>query len=132
MTIDKLWEQYQHYTRDITEHGRNLGFAGFAVCWLFKSGEYRFPPVIYIALLIFVVYFIVDVCQPLLAALAIRAFTRKSEIELWRRTHSHEGDVQVPWWLDGTAFWCFIGKCVLLALGFIALFIEAIRRLGAG
>jgi hypothetical protein len=59
MTGKQLWAEYQHYTRDITEHERKLGFAGAAVCWLFKREDFTFPAVIYIALM-----FIVGMRQP--------------------------------------------------------------------
>jgi hypothetical protein len=31
MKASQLWGQYQHHTRDVTEQGRKLGFAGAAI-----------------------------------------------------------------------------------------------------
>lgn len=119
MTGKALWEQYQHYTRDITEFGRKLGFAGAAICWIFKRDDFTFPLVIYIALFFFVAYFIADILQALSAALVLKFFIQYHEKRLWRETGSIEGDIQKPRWVDWPAFGFFIAKCFLLITGFV-------------
>jgi hypothetical protein len=118
MTGRELWGQYQHYTRDITEHGRKLGFAGAAICWIFKRTDFTFPLMIYMALVFFVAYFIADILQSFLAAMTLKFFTEYHEKRLWRDTHSIEGDIQKPHWVDWPALFFFITKCVLLITGF--------------
>ena len=129
MTGEKLWDQYQYYTRDLTEHGRKLGFAGCAICWVFKNDKYTFPFLIYLALLAFIVYFISDIMQGLLGALFVRFFTEYKEKELWINTNSIEGDIAKPRWVDLPSFISFILKCMFLFAGFFFLGLELVKRL---
>lgn len=119
MTGRELWARYVEYTRDITEHGRKLGFGGAAICWIFKRDDFTFPVMIYAALIFFVAYFIADVLHPLSAALTLKFFTQYHEKRLWRETGSIEGEIHKPRWVDWPAFTFFIIKCVLLITGFV-------------
>jgi len=119
MTGKELWKQYQDYTRDLTEHGRKLGFAGVAVCWLFKRTDLTFPLMIYLALFFFVGFFMADVLQGLSGALTLKFFTQYHEKKLWLNTHSIEGDIQKPRWVDWPAQFFFIVKIVFLIIAFI-------------
>jgi hypothetical protein len=118
MTGRELWAEYQHYTRDLTEHGRKLGFAGAAVCWIFKSADFTFPAMIYLALLFFIGYFVCDILHGLSAALTLRFFTQHHEKKLWQDTGSIEGDIHKPRWVDWPAFAFFIIKGIMLVVGF--------------
>jgi len=129
MTGKELWDQYQFYTRDLTEHGRKLGFAGAGICWLFKTDKYTFPGLIYWSLLLFVTYFIFDILQGLSGVLILRIFTEREEAKLWAKTHSIEGNINKPRWVDIPAFYCFILKTVFLLGGFILIGCELLRRL---
>jgi len=129
MTGKELWAQYQHYTRDFTEHARKLGFGGVAVCWLFRDEHFRFPYLIYAALLLFVIYFICDILQSLLGALIVRIFTERAEAKLWNETQSIEGEIYKPRWVDGPAFSMFCIKAIFLTTGFVIIGFELIRRL---
>jgi len=129
MTSKQLWEQYQHYTRDITQHGRTLGFGGAAICWIFKRDDFSFPALIYAALFFFIVFFIADVLQGLSGALILKFFTQKHEARLWRETRSIEGEIQKPRWVDRPAFVFFIAKCVLLVIGFAFIGLYLLARL---
>src|SRR5580693_7962245 len=104
MTGKELWEEYQHYTRDITDHGRKLGLAGVAVCWIFRRVDFTFPIPIYAALLFFVSYFIADIFQSFIGALTVKFFTEHYEGKLWREKRSIEGEIPKPRWVDGPAF----------------------------
>jgi hypothetical protein len=129
MTGKQLWEQYQHYTRDLTEHGRKLGFAGAAICWLFKDSNFTFPTVIYLALTAFVAYFIGDILQGFLGALFVRFFTEHAEAKLWQETKSIDGEIHKPRWVDFPAFICFVLKSIFLISGFVFIACELLRRL---
>ncbi|MCB1088540.1 MAG: hypothetical protein KDM63_16000 [Verrucomicrobiae bacterium] len=131
MTGPELWQQYQHYTRDLTEHGRKLGFAGAAICWVFRDAEFKFPTLIYFALLAFVAYFLFDILQALLGALVVRFFTEHSEAELWRKSGSIEGNINKPRWVDQPAFFSFIIKNICLCTGFVMIALELLSRLNA-
>ena len=127
MKTKELWEQYQHYTRDLTEHGRKLGFAGAAICWIFKRDDFTFPLMIYAALLFFVAFFIADVLQSLCAAFVVKFFTEYHEGKMWREQKSLDGDINKPRWVDWPAFALFIAKCFLVIFGFdfIGLYLAA-------
>ena len=73
------------YTKDVTAHARNLGFAGVAVCWLFKTDKWTFPDWIYWALLAFVAYFIFDILQALSGAFMLKRFLEKHEEMMWEQ-----------------------------------------------
>ena len=119
MTGRDLWASYREYTRDITEHGRKLGFAGVAICWFFKRADLTFPITIYCSLFFFVAYFIADILHPFTAALILKYFTEYHERRLWRETNSIEGEIKKPRWVDWPAFVFFIIKCVLLVTAFL-------------
>jgi len=129
MTGKELWEQYQHYTRDITEHGRKLGFGGAALCWIFKRNDFTFPLMIYAALLFFILYFIADILQSLTAALVIKFFTERQEAKMWRETKTIDGDIQKPRWVDAPALLFFSAKCVLLVAAFMFICLYLVARL---
>jgi hypothetical protein len=119
MKISELWQSYQGYTRDLTDHARKLGFAGAAICWFFKTPQVTFPPLIYWALISIVGYFIADVLQSLSGALVTKRFTEKKEFELLQQAGTVEGDVEKPRWLDWPAYSFFLVKSALLLIGFL-------------
>jgi hypothetical protein len=118
MTGRKLWAEYQHYTRDLTQHERKLGFAGAAICWFFKRDDLTFPLLIYIALIFFIAYFIADILHYVSAALVLRFFIQYHEKKLFRETGKIEGDIIKPRWVDYPAFIFFIIKGVFLVFAF--------------
>ena len=120
-----LWAQYQHYTRDLTEHGRKLGFAGVAICWVFKKDDFTFPRLIYAALLCFILYFITDILQAFRGAMAVKYFTEGQEDKLWKETGSIEGEIDKPLAVDRAAFLFFKIKIyvILAAFGCIGMYL---------
>jgi hypothetical protein len=121
MSGRELWAQYQLYTRDITEHGRKIGFAGCALCWVLRRDDLTFPLMIYAALLFFVGYFIADILQGVSGALMLKHFTEYHESKLFKETGSIEGDIKKPRWVDLPSHICFLIKCLLLMAGFISI-----------
>lgn len=119
MTGKEHWVNYREYTRDMTKHGRKLGFAGAIICWIFRRSDFTFPLIIYTALFFFVAYFIADILHALSAALTLKFWIRHNEIKLHRETGSIEGDIPKPPWVDWPAFTFFIIKCLLLIIGFV-------------
>jgi len=118
MTGNQLWAEYKNYTNDLTQHERKLGFAGAAICWIFKREDLTFPVTIYLALVFFVAYFIADILHYVSAALVLRFFTQYHEKKLFIATGSIEGDIAKPRWVDWPAFTFFIIKGVLLVIAF--------------
>src|ERR1700689_3458905 len=103
MTGKELWSSYREYTRDITEHGRTLGFAGAGLCWFFKREDFTFPAIIYLALFFLVAFFIADILHSFTAALMLKFFTEYHERRMWIATKSIEGEIQKPRWVDWPA-----------------------------
>lgn len=115
----EVWGQYKSYTRDITEFSRKLGFAGVATCWVLKSADDSLPGYVLWALGFFVLFFISDILQGLVAALVLRRWIRSEEIELHRMTGKIEGEYNKPQWLDYPAFTLFLLKVSFLLIGFL-------------
>ena len=121
MKTEVIWNQYQDYTNNLTEHSRKLAFAGAAICWFFKTPDVTFPPMIYWSLALFVGYFIADVLHYMSGAIMLRWFVQKAEFKLYQETGSIVGDIDKPRWIDWPATTFFLIKCFLLmgAFGFI-------------
>lgn len=122
MKTDKLWETYQHYSRDLTEHARKLAFAAAAICWFFKSPRITFPPAVMACLSLLVLFFILDVIHHLWGATRLRRFLRRKEAELYKRTGTVSGEIEVPRSLDDPIFYVFVAKslALLTSFGFLA------------
>jgi hypothetical protein len=118
MKGELLWEQYQEYTKDVTEQGRKLGFGGVAICWLFKLDDFTFPILIYWALVFLIAFFITDLLQPFIGSLILRFFTQNQEAKAWRDTNSIEGEILKPRWVDRPAFIIFFVKVGSLFCGY--------------
>ncbi len=130
MKTEELWSQYQGYTRDLTEHSRKLGFAGIAICWLFRSSSFTFPPMIYMALVFFVAYFICDIFHYLVSAVLTKNYVEKEELILLQETGSIAGDVPKPRWIDWPAYGFFLAKAGCLIIAFLFIGFELAWRLG--
>ena len=129
MTTEKLWSQYQHYTRELTEHSRKLAFACAAICWFFKTPEITFPPKILWSLGLLVLFFLLDVLHYLTGSIVYRVFTHRQEQHLLRKTGSYVGEVDVPRSLDRAPFTLFVAKSLALLASFAALASEFYSRI---
>jgi hypothetical protein len=137
MKLSEIWKQYQHYTRDLTEHSRKLAFGTAAICWFFKSDQATFPTMIMLSLLYVILYFLADVLQYLTGAIRYSKFARKEEIKYWTERENWDDvgipdiDIEVPEGLDKPVFYLFITKFIFLILSFCFLIAEFVRRLSA-
>jgi|SRR5437016_12811974 len=129
MTTEKLWEQYQYYTRDLTEHSRKLAFAVAAICWFFKTPDITFPPAIFWSLALLVCFFVFDVLQYSTGAFTVRLFLEYHEKLHYEKTHTELSEVPKPRWVDYPATFCFIVKTLFLLASFAALGTEFYYRL---
>ena len=116
-----LWKSYDFYTSELTKHARQLGFAGIAVCWLFRSSEGAFPGFVLVGLLAFVGFFASDVLQYYGAAILLRFWTQREESRKHDETGTIEGEYLKPRWVDRLPFLLFNLKIFLLLGGFFAL-----------
>src|SRR6266550_2602676 len=103
MTTEKLWEQYQHYTGDLTEHSRKLAFAVAAICWFFKTPEITFPPAILWSLALLVCFFVFDVLHYFVSALVVKFFIEYHEEAHLKKTGELPKKIFKPRWVDRPA-----------------------------
>lgn len=129
MKNEDLWRSYKEYTEETTKHARQLGFAGAAICWFFRYDDATFPPLISLALLVFVVYFALDVAQYVVAAKQIRDWTRGEENRRFRESGTIDGEYEKPEELDTWPYRLFALKLGALTAAFGTLGIEFISRL---
>lgn len=119
MTNQEAWAQYKEYSQTTSEIARKFAFAGVAICWFFKSEENKFPDMVLFALILLVVFFLLDLLQYLVSSFIYKNWIRKEEIKRWEQTGKIEGDYYNPTWIDIPAFIFFIGKVFVLLTAFI-------------
>jgi hypothetical protein len=129
--LSELWTEYRDYTKDFTEHGRKLGFAGAAVCWLFRGADFTFPFVIYAALLAFVGFFSCDMIQMFVAAFSRRVVGHSEEEKIKDAggVLTSEAMIPFPRWIDKAPFGFFVAKGFFLLLGFGFIAFELLVKL---
>lgn len=125
----ELWKSYSEYTSEATKQARQLAFGGTAICWFFRSAEVTFPPLIALAMLVFILYFAVDAVQYITAALQLRRWTRGEENRQWNESGTIDGQYDKPVELDAWPFRLFALKLATLFAAFGTLGAELIRRL---
>jgi hypothetical protein len=129
MKTEKLWDDYQYYTRDVTENSRRLAFAVAAICWFFRTPESTFPPAILWSLALLVCFFISDVLQYLSAAFTLRRFLEHQEEKHLSKQGELPQKVTKPRWVDYPATLFFIVKTCFLLGSFAALGMEFFWRI---
>jgi len=129
MTTAKLWEEYQHYTRDLTEHSRKLAFAVAAICWFFKTPEITFPPAILWSLALLVCFFVFDVLHYFVGAFTVRFFLEYHEKAHFENTGDLLQEISKPRWVDRPATFFFVTKTLFLLSSFVALATEFYYRI---
>ena len=77
----------------------------------------------------FVLYFVLDAIQYIVAAIQIRRYTRREEERKWKESGTIDGEYHTPAKLDNWPFRLFVAKLVVLLAAFATLGTEFIRRL---
>ncbi len=133
VTHEKIWASQKEYSIELTKHARQIGFAGFAVAWLFRdpsSGAMSLP--VLSALGSLSGFFVLDLLQYLVGAVLLRLWIHGEERKrIDANQPISEGDYSPPKWLDVPAFalWCI--KLGLLILGFGFLGFEVLQQVSA-
>jgi len=123
-----LWEQYQQYTKTLTDHSRKLAFAGAAICWFFKTPEITFPNLILKALGLIVLFFLFDILHYLLGAIMVGVWTRRQEVKAWKREQKIPDELDKPAWLDLPSQIFFGAKILVLIIAFSLIGLEFYQR----
>jgi hypothetical protein len=129
MTTEKLWDQYQDYTRDLTEHSRKLAFAVAAICWFFRTPQITFPPAILWSLALLICFFVLDVLHYFIGAFFVRLFLEHHEKAHYEKTGTELKEIPKPRWVDYPATFFFITKTLVLLSSFVALGTEFYYRI---
>jgi len=128
-SVGEAWkDSVVSYTRDLTEHGRRLGFAGFAVAWILRVGDFSFPLPVLLGMMLLCAFFLLDIIQYWRAATRNRVWLLKEEAErgLEGDFTARPGDLDTPIWrLWKAKLWALV-----LAYAFIGT--ELLRRAIAG
>ncbi len=131
MKISEHWASYVTYTADLSEASRKAAFAGVAVCWLMRTGEFVFPARIQWALAAIVGFLFVDLLQLYLAGFIHRLWLRCEEQRRQRGGRPLvDEDLAKPDWIDRPTFALFNVKIILLAMGYGLVGIEVWNRAG--
>ena len=129
MKNEAVWASYREYTIELTKHARQMGFAGIAVCWLFREpgGDMSLPVVGALGLL--TLFFVADAAQYLVGAVQLKRWMESEEERFQNIRGTIEGDYAIPKALDRPTFALWSLKLVLLLVGFGLLGVEAVRQM---
>ncbi len=84
MTIDDLWVRYRAYVSEINEICRKFAFSGVAIIWVAKPDDQSLPFILKAALLLIVIFLILDLTHQ-----ALGACLKKLQAEGEERSHAH-------------------------------------------
>lgn len=123
MKLSEIWNIHHDLTVSASNIARQLGFAGIAICYLFKSEPLEFPRIILISLSFFIAYFIFDLFQFTVTSVKYHKYAIDRERELQRRDKDLEkAEVEpYPRNLNNFPFIFFYSKFVFLFIGFLVL-----------
>jgi hypothetical protein len=122
MTNSEAWEKVIEYTSILSDNLRKLGFAAVAICWVFRSPEFLFPPAIIMSFAFTVIYFIFDILQYYVAAVVRRTWLYSEEEKRLKKNEPIDtGNYVMEKRLDYPAFvlWNVKTISLLVAYGFI-------------
>lgn len=128
-TLEELWKVRDGMAKESTESCRKLGFSAGAICWLFKSGDYSFPLLIYWSLLFLVLFFLFDVLQFFISSLLYSAYVRRLEVISAPSGDDFEGVDGVPQWLNMPAMVLYMLKTVSLFACYLFIIVEIVRKI---
>lgn len=131
MKLTEVWSTYEEYTKELTQHSRKLGFTGVAVCWLLRTEAFDFPAPVLWALLLIVIFFVLDACQyGIGAVIHYRLASRtEDEAEVEGVRELRDLDVEKRKGFDRLPRLLFIIKLAALSTSYFILLIQIIDRI---
>ncbi|BBO67435.1 hypothetical protein DSCA_13650 [Desulfosarcina alkanivorans] len=125
MKLQDLWDIYQSYTKEMTKQLRYLSVAGIAICWAFRaqdafntSGQLDLPTLVAFAMLMFIVFFLLDITQYFTGALLHRFWIFKVEEYKYQNNECQNDECTKPRWLDYPAYTLFLLKTATALIAF--------------
>ena len=82
MNLKELWEVYDYHTKTLSTISRQLGFAGLAIVWIFKtenSGNYEVPAALVWPTILLVMNLAADFLHYLIASEIWKFYARRKE-----------------------------------------------------
>ena len=128
MKNHEVWDSYNFYTSEVTKHARYLGFAGMAICWVFRDADFSFPKSILVALFFIVLFFLADIAQYYISAIRLRSWMHKEESKYEADGKGLEQEYWPPKSLDMPTYRLFHIKLLLLLIGYSGIGIEIFSR----
>lgn len=130
MKLSSIWARYKEYTKELTSAFRTLGLGAAAICWFFKTPEVTFPPIINFALLLVVIFFLLDISHYSVGAIVVRRWAESKERELQAENVvlDENTEVKQPVNLDVWPTRLFVAKGLVLFLAFCLIGYELASR----
>ncbi len=128
MKLSNARENYEYFSGRLSDIGRQLGFAGIAVIWIFKvDGANSLPVQLIFPTLLFVGSLALDLLHYLYSTIAWGMFHRIMELHASRTKDGEDDDFKAPRainWPSNIFFYCKAG-CVVLGYWFLYQFLSA-------
>ena len=120
MKLEDCRKAYYTYTTSVSSIARQLGFAGIAVIWIFRTdrgGAYQIPPELILPGLLLVCSLSADFLHYLIASFVWGIFNRIKE----KQGMENEVEFQAPDWINWPGNVFFYTKILLIFASYIYL-----------
>ena len=120
MRLSDVRAAYGEYSGKASDIARQLGFAGIALIWLFRTevaGQPQIPDALLAPGLMIVIALTFDLLQYVSGAIVWSAYNRRAE----RQGRSQEEEFEAPPAMNWPALFFFWGKVAFLALAYVQL-----------
>ena len=121
LTSQEAWAPFKDYSEKASANGRRLALGGLAFSWAIKPDNTGLDWMHKMALVLLLVYFVLDVAHYVVAAALHRRWARSEECRLWNDTQQIDTGFVKPASLDKPAWIMFWGKLTLLVSSFCLL-----------
>jgi hypothetical protein len=120
MKLNEYLKAFYEFSAKASDVTRNLGFAGIAVIWVFKTGDATQPNVpkdLVLPGFLIVLGLSCDLLQYISASAIWSLYYSKKRREGLRA----DDEVQAPGWLNKPIYFFFCAKILLVAAGYVSL-----------
>ncbi len=124
MKLKDSRENYYTHSGKASDIVRQLGFAGIALIWIFKTeqgGRFQIPTELFLPATLVVIGLSLDLLQYVAATAAWGIFNRVMELRWQRLGKGPEDEFMAPPWINWAAIGFFWGKVVIMATAYVLL-----------